>query len=91
MAAIHFRHFVYAYISYMSDIINHMQHELYILVPPVEATMSKMVIKQPQPVMEAQESDEWGSGICDCCDDVPECKCLYYSDRLSLTPVDDQL
>ncbi|XP_030602703.1 cornifelin-like [Archocentrus centrarchus] len=35
--------------------------------------MSKMVINQPQPVMYAQESDEWSSGICDCCDDVPEC------------------
>ncbi|KAF7641406.1 hypothetical protein LDENG_00282270 [Lucifuga dentata] len=34
---------------------------------------SKLVISQPQPVMEARESDEWGSGICDCCDDVPEC------------------
>ncbi|KAL7389531.1 hypothetical protein ABVT39_005775 [Epinephelus coioides] len=34
---------------------------------------SKMVIRQPQPVMEARESDEWGSGICDCCDNVPEC------------------
>ncbi|XP_042355578.1 cornifelin homolog B-like [Plectropomus leopardus] len=33
---------------------------------------SKMVIRQPQPVM-IRESDEWGSGICDCCDDVPEC------------------
>ncbi|XP_034462352.1 cornifelin homolog B-like [Hippoglossus hippoglossus] len=35
--------------------------------------MSKMVVNQPQPVMDSQESDEWGSGICDCCQDVPEC------------------
>ncbi|XP_034407018.1 cornifelin homolog B isoform X2 [Cyclopterus lumpus] len=34
---------------------------------------SKMVIRQPQPVMDAQESDEWGSEICDCFQDVPEC------------------
>ncbi|XP_029925588.1 cornifelin homolog B-like [Myripristis murdjan] len=34
---------------------------------------SKLVIKQPEPVLEARDSDEWGSGICDCCDDVPEC------------------
>ncbi|XP_051974002.1 cornifelin homolog B [Xyrauchen texanus] len=32
-----------------------------------------MVIKQPQPVMVSTESDKWGSGICDCCDNVPEC------------------
>ncbi|TDH05311.1 hypothetical protein EPR50_G00141940 [Perca flavescens] len=42
-----------------------------------EATMtSKMVIHQPQPVMVARESEEWSSGICDCCDDVPQCKCI---------------
>ncbi|XP_054482478.1 cornifelin homolog B [Anoplopoma fimbria] len=34
---------------------------------------SKMVIRQPQPVMDAQGSDKWGSGICDCCQDIPEC------------------
>ncbi|XP_053187871.1 cornifelin homolog B [Scomber japonicus] len=34
---------------------------------------SKMVINQPRPVMVQRESDEWASGICDCCDDVPEC------------------
>ncbi|KAM9728817.1 cornifelin homolog B [Menidia menidia] len=34
---------------------------------------SKMVVRQPQPVMEAQDSDEWGSEICDCCDDIPQC------------------
>ncbi|XP_035482851.1 cornifelin homolog B [Scophthalmus maximus] len=35
--------------------------------------MSKLVIHQPQPMMDVQDSDEWGSGICDCCQDVPEC------------------
>ncbi|XP_078138612.1 cornifelin homolog B-like [Centroberyx gerrardi] len=34
---------------------------------------SKLVIRQPQPVLEAKDSAEWGSGICDCCDDVPDC------------------
>ncbi|XP_008289072.1 cornifelin homolog B-like isoform X1 [Stegastes partitus] len=34
---------------------------------------SKLVIRQPQPVMDSRDSEEWGSGICDCCDDVPEC------------------
>ncbi|XP_028276557.1 cornifelin homolog B-like [Parambassis ranga] len=34
---------------------------------------SKMVIRQPQPVMVSQDSDEWGSGICDCCENAPEC------------------
>ncbi|KAF3841150.1 hypothetical protein F7725_007012 [Dissostichus mawsoni] len=33
---------------------------------------SKMVISQPQPVMDARDSDEWGSGICDCFQNVPE-------------------
>uniref|UniRef100_A0A7N8WNM9 Plac8 onzin related protein 2 n=1 Tax=Mastacembelus armatus TaxID=205130 RepID=A0A7N8WNM9_9TELE len=34
---------------------------------------SRLVIQQPQPMMVARDSDEWGSGICDCCQDVPEC------------------
>ncbi|XP_037323530.2 cornifelin homolog B [Pungitius pungitius] len=34
---------------------------------------SKMVIRQPQPTMIIQDSDEWGSDICDCTQDVPEC------------------
>lgn len=35
---------------------------------------STLVIQQPQPVLVSRESDEWGSGICDCCQDVPQCK-----------------
>ncbi|XP_030293044.1 cornifelin homolog B [Sparus aurata] len=35
--------------------------------------MSTFVVQQPRPVMVAQNSDEWGSGICDCCEDVPQC------------------
>ncbi|KAM9455812.1 cornifelin homolog B isoform 2-T3 [Clarias gariepinus] len=38
---------------------------------------NKMVIKQPQAVLESRESDEWASGVCDCCDNVPEC-CLAF-------------
>ncbi|XP_075878554.1 cornifelin homolog B-like [Nelusetta ayraudi] len=34
---------------------------------------STLVIQQPQPVLVSRESDEWGSGICGCCQDVPEC------------------
>ncbi|KAK2882220.1 cornifelin homolog B-like [Channa argus] len=34
---------------------------------------STMIVTQPQPVMVAQDSEEWGSKICDCCQDVPEC------------------
>ncbi|KAG7217188.1 hypothetical protein INR49_027729 [Caranx melampygus] len=34
---------------------------------------SKMVIRQPEPVMVARDSDEWDSGICDCCQDMPVC------------------
>ncbi|XP_034539062.1 cornifelin homolog B [Notolabrus celidotus] len=34
---------------------------------------SKVVIRQPQPQMISQVSNDWHSGICDCCDDVPEC------------------
>uniref|UniRef100_A0A3B4AHR3 Plac8 onzin related protein 2 n=1 Tax=Periophthalmus magnuspinnatus TaxID=409849 RepID=A0A3B4AHR3_9GOBI len=37
--------------------------------------MSKMVVRQPQPVMDSLVSNDWSSGICDCCQDVPEC-CL---------------
>ncbi|KAK5918315.1 hypothetical protein CgunFtcFv8_003089 [Champsocephalus gunnari] len=39
---------------------------------------SKMVISQPQPVMDARDSDEWGSGICDCVQNVPECCCAFW-------------
>ncbi|XP_035761305.1 cornifelin homolog B-like [Neolamprologus brichardi] len=35
---------------------------------------SKMVVRQPQPMMYSQESNEWSSGICDCCQDVPGCQ-----------------
>ncbi|XP_020516343.1 cornifelin homolog B [Labrus bergylta] len=34
---------------------------------------SKVIINQPQHVMDKKESDQWESGICDCCDDVPQC------------------
>ncbi|XP_007231232.3 cornifelin homolog isoform X2 [Astyanax mexicanus] len=34
---------------------------------------TKVVITPPSMVLESRVSDEWGSGICDCCDDVPEC------------------
>ncbi|XP_051540228.1 cornifelin homolog B-like [Myxocyprinus asiaticus] len=36
-----------------------------------------MVITQPQPVMYSRDSDQWGSGICDFCDNLPEC-CFGY-------------
>ncbi|CAI5642680.1 cornifelin [Oreochromis niloticus] len=39
---------------------------------------SKMVVQQPQPIMYTQESDEWSSGICDCCQDVPGCCCAFW-------------
>ncbi|KAK7925278.1 hypothetical protein WMY93_007588 [Mugilogobius chulae] len=38
---------------------------------------TKMVVRQPQPMMVSQESDEWSSGICDCTQDMPEC-CLAF-------------
>ncbi|XP_055064860.1 cornifelin homolog B [Misgurnus anguillicaudatus] len=34
---------------------------------------NSMIVTQPQPLMISRESDKWGSGVCDCCDDVPEC------------------
>ncbi|KAM4726908.1 cornifelin homolog B-like [Anableps anableps] len=34
---------------------------------------NKMVIQQPQPVMEVQNLNEWGSGICDCFQDLSSC------------------
>lgn len=48
---------------------------------------STMIISQPQPVMVSQTSNEWGSGICDCFQDVPECKCLHLCGLFLLTPV----
>ncbi|KAI3373945.1 hypothetical protein L3Q82_022509 [Scortum barcoo] len=39
---------------------------------------STLVIDQPQPVMVVRNSNEWGSGICDCCEDVPECCCAFW-------------
>ncbi|XP_062341575.1 cornifelin homolog B-like isoform X1 [Osmerus eperlanus] len=43
------------------------KHRLDVIMP------SKMIIRQPEPVMESKESDQWGSKICDCCEDVPDC------------------
>ncbi|XP_070412079.1 uncharacterized protein ponzr2 isoform X2 [Nothobranchius furzeri] len=34
---------------------------------------NRMVVAQPQPVMDYQNSQEWGTGICDCCQDVKSC------------------
>lgn len=49
-----------------------------------DATMSSiLVIQQPQPVMSSLESDKWGSGICDCFQDVPECESLDFDFRLN--------
>ncbi|KAA8586517.1 hypothetical protein FQN60_000353, partial [Etheostoma spectabile] len=44
-----------------------------------------------RPVMVSRESEEWSSGICDCCDDVPdkkygECLCLPLLDGFGLIP-----
>lgn len=36
-----------------------------------------MVIHQPEPVMEVDNLHEWGSGICDCTQDLPSC-CLAF-------------
>ncbi|KAM9788629.1 cornifelin homolog B-like [Neosynchiropus ocellatus] len=38
---------------------------------------SKMVVQQPRAQMVNRDSEEWGSGICDCCQDVPEC-CMAF-------------
>ncbi|TRZ00254.1 hypothetical protein DNTS_003710 [Danionella cerebrum] len=32
-----------------------------------------LVITQPKPGMDSAFSDKWGSGVCDCTDDVSEC------------------
>ncbi|NP_001314982.1 plac8 onzin related protein 5 [Danio rerio] len=32
-----------------------------------------MTTQQPGQFMIAQTNDQWSSGICDCCDNVPEC------------------
>ncbi|KAM9332236.1 cornifelin homolog B-like [Pholidichthys leucotaenia] len=34
---------------------------------------SSMVITQPTPVMSLQGSNEWSTGVFDCCKNVPEC------------------
>ncbi|XP_034033772.1 cornifelin homolog B-like [Thalassophryne amazonica] len=34
---------------------------------------SKHVIQQPEPVMDAQYSNNWETGICGCCSDMTEC------------------
>ncbi|XP_077098945.1 cornifelin homolog B [Siphateles boraxobius] len=34
---------------------------------------NSMVVMQPKPVMISSHSDQWGSEICDCCDNMPEC------------------
>ncbi|MBN3315243.1 PL8L1 protein, partial [Atractosteus spatula] len=39
---------------------------------------TKLVIQQPQPVKSAIESDQWSTGICDCCEDLGECCCGFW-------------
>ncbi|XP_018607677.1 cornifelin homolog A-like [Scleropages formosus] len=34
---------------------------------------TKMIIQQPGPVVQTLDSNQWSSGICDCCDDMAEC------------------
>ncbi|XP_075878496.1 cornifelin homolog B-like [Nelusetta ayraudi] len=44
-------------------------------------TMTMMgwsVSEQPQPVVVSSETDEWSSGICDCCDEPRECCCWFW-------------
>ncbi|TSV15227.1 Claudin-7-B [Bagarius yarrelli] len=43
-----------------------------------EEMTNRMVITQPQPVLESRESDEWGSGVCDCCDNKAECCVVFW-------------
>uniref|UniRef100_A0A9J7XG99 Plac8 onzin related protein 2 n=3 Tax=Cyprinus carpio TaxID=7962 RepID=A0A9J7XG99_CYPCA len=43
-----------------------------------QSMSNQMVVMQPRPVMVFSDSDQWGSGICDCCDDVPECCFAYW-------------
>ncbi|XP_049425038.1 cornifelin homolog B-like isoform X2 [Epinephelus fuscoguttatus] len=38
---------------------------------------SKMVVNQPRPFIMNTTSHEWTSGICDCCQDLPQC-CLAF-------------
>ncbi|NP_001290786.1 cornifelin homolog B-like [Esox lucius] len=35
--------------------------------------MTSFVIKQPGPIMESKESNQWSSGICDCTNDMAGC------------------
>ncbi|KPP74136.1 cornifelinB-like, partial [Scleropages formosus] len=37
------------------------------------AMSTKMIIQQPGPVVQTLDSNQWSSGICDCCDDMAEC------------------
>ncbi|XP_047235583.1 cornifelin homolog B-like [Girardinichthys multiradiatus] len=42
-------------------------------INPKDFIMERMVIHQPRPMMEIQNSHDWGSGICDCCEDIKTC------------------
>lgn len=42
-------------------------------------TINRMTTQQPGQFMIAQTNDQWSSGICDCCDNVPECESLSRS------------
>ncbi|KAG9274507.1 hypothetical protein AMEX_G11432 [Astyanax mexicanus] len=35
--------------------------------------MAKIVVQQPQPVVMMASSNQWGSGICDCGENIAEC------------------
>ncbi|XP_029956528.1 cornifelin homolog B-like [Salarias fasciatus] len=39
---------------------------------------SKMVVSQPAPVMHLQNSSNWGSGVCDCTENMRDCCCGFW-------------
>lgn len=43
--------------------------------------MARMVVQQPQSVMvmNTTYSNQWSSGICDCCENVAECESSFHS------------
>ncbi|XP_018599896.1 cornifelin homolog B-like [Scleropages formosus] len=39
---------------------------------------ARMVIQQPPVLVNAVQSNQWSSGICDCCNDIGECCCAFW-------------
>lgn len=48
----------------------------FLFVSEAEVMSEKTIVGQPRPYIMTTGNNEWTSGICDCFQDLPQCKCV---------------